>query len=55
MVEYQRKDIVRLREAVLDELKGQLWFKDNAFEIYKVGEDGMKYPEYDFPGSISIR
>ena len=41
MVEYQRKDIVRLREAVLDELKGQLWFKDNAFEIYKVGEDGM--------------
>lgn len=41
MVEYQRKDIVSLKEAVFDEQKGQLWFKDNAFEIYKVGEDGM--------------
>ena len=40
MVEYKRKDIVRLREADFDELKGQLWFKDNAFEVYKVESDG---------------
>ena len=41
MVEYQRKDIVRLKDVDFDGLKGTLWFKDNAFEIYKVGVDGM--------------
>ena len=50
MVEYQRKDIVRLREAIFEELKGQLWFNDNAFEIYNLGADGMvSLMEYDVP------
>jgi type I restriction enzyme M protein len=41
MIEYQKGDIVRLGDSEFDELKGQLWFKDNAFEIYKVVPDGM--------------
>lgn len=41
MIEYQRKDIVRLGDPEFDKMKGQLWFKDNAFEIYKVGADEM--------------
>lgn len=50
MVEYKRKDIVRLREADFDELKGQLWFKDNAFEVYKVESDGrISLMELDEP------
>lgn len=50
MFEYQRKDIVRLREAVFDGLKEQLWFKDNVFEIYKVGVEGMlSLVELDVP------
>lgn len=50
MIEYQRKDIVRLREADFDELKGQLWFKDNAFEVYKVESDGrISLMELDEP------
>lgn len=41
MVEYQKGDIVRLGDSEFDKLKGQLWFKDNTFEIYKVGPDEM--------------
>ena len=41
MFDYQRKDIIRLREGVFDELKGQLWFNDNAFEVYELESDEM--------------
>ena len=41
MVEYQRSDIVRLVESKFEELKANLWFKDNAFVISAVGSDGM--------------
>lgn len=50
MTKYQRNDIVRLREAKFEELKGHMWFKDNAFAIDKVGQDGMVYLfEHDEP------
>lgn len=41
MVKYKKGDIVRLGNPEFDELKGQLWFKDNAFKIYKVGSNDM--------------
>ena len=41
MVKFERKDIVRLSEPKFEELKVNLWFKDNAFEITKVEEGGM--------------
>lgn len=54
MVEYQKGDIVRLGESEFEEQKGQLWFKDNAFEIYKVGTDGLvSLMELDEPVAIS--
>jgi len=31
MVDYQWNDIVRLTDAKFEELKGKLWFSDNAF------------------------
>ena len=51
---YQKNDIVRLGEAEFEKLKGQLWFKDNAFEIYKVGADGLvSLIEIDKPVAVS--
>lgn len=41
MVKFERKDIVRLNEPKFEELRGVLWFKDNAFEITKVEDSGM--------------
>lgn len=41
MEKFKRKDIIRLREPKFEELKETLWFKDNAFEITKVEENGM--------------
>lgn len=41
MVKYQRKDIVRLTDSKFEEVQGELWFKDNAFEITKAEESGM--------------
>ena len=40
MVEYQRNDIVRLGDSKFEELKGQLWFSDNAFVVAEVEKDG---------------
>ena len=40
-MKFERKDIVRLSDPKFEELKGALWFKDNAFEIMKVEENGM--------------
>ena len=40
MVEYQRNDIVRLGDSKFEELKGQLWFSDNAFVVAEVKKDG---------------
>lgn len=41
MEKFKRKDIVRLSDPKFEELKETLWFKDNAFEITKVEENGM--------------
>lgn len=41
MAEFQKNDIVRLGESKFEAVKGQLWFKDNAFEINAIKEDGM--------------
>ena len=41
MVEYQRNDIVRFEDAKFEAVREQLWFKDNAFEITAIKEDGM--------------
>ena len=41
MVEYQKNDIVMLGESKFETVKGQLWFKDNAFEITAIKDDGM--------------
>ena len=40
-MKFERKDIVRIRDPKFEELKGALWFKDNAFEITKVEDNGM--------------
>lgn len=40
-MKFERKDIVRLREPKFEELRENLWFKDNAFEIMKVEDNGM--------------
>lgn len=40
MEDYQRYDIVRLSDSKFEELRRELWFKDNAFEITEVKEDG---------------
>lgn len=54
MVEYQRNDIVRLGDFKFEELKGQLWFSDNAFVVAEVGKDGMvSLNELDMPLSAS--
>ena len=39
MMKVERMDIVRLREPKFEELRGNLWFKDNAFEITKINLD----------------
>lgn len=41
MFKYHRNDLVRLGETKFEELGELLWFKDNAFEITAVKEDGM--------------
>lgn len=41
MVKFERNDIVRLTDSKFEELRGELWFKDNAFEITEVKDDGM--------------
>lgn len=41
MVEYQRNDIVRLEDSKFGEQKENLWFKDNAFMISEVEDNGM--------------
>ena len=41
MMKFERKDIVRLSEPKFEELRGNLWFKDNAFEITKMEDGGM--------------
>lgn len=41
MVEYQRNDIVRLGDSKFKEQKENLWFKDNAFMISEVRDNGM--------------
>ena len=43
MAVLQRNDIVRLQDHKFNELKGKLWFNDNAFMISEVGEDGKVY------------
>ena len=54
MVEFQRNDIVRLTESKFEELKKQLWFKDNAFVISEVGEAGtVALKELDKPVSVA--
>lgn len=41
MIEFQRNDMTRLAESGFEAVKEQLWFKDNAFEITAIKEDGM--------------
>lgn len=41
MIEYQKNDIVRLVESKFESVRRQLWFKDNAFEIVAIKDDGM--------------
>lgn len=41
MIEYQKNDIVRLAESKFESVREQLWFKDNAFEIIAIKDDGM--------------
>lgn len=41
MIEYQRDDIIRLRAPKFEEIKGKLWYSDNAFVIAAVNQDGM--------------
>ena len=54
MVEYQRNDIVRLVDSKFEELKGQLWFSDNAFVVAEMEKDGMvSLNELDMPLSAS--
>ena len=54
MIDYQRYDIVRLKESKFNELKPQLWFKDNAFVISKVVNDNhVSIKELDEPVSVS--
>ncbi len=54
MVEYQRNDIVRLSESKFEELKSELWFKDNAFMISEVEDKGMiSLKELDEPVLVS--
>ena len=54
MIDYQRNDIVRLKESKFDVLKPQLWFKDNAFVISEVVNDNhVLIKELDEPVSVS--
>lgn len=53
MVEYQHNDIVRLKENKFAELKGKLWFKDNAFVISEVMSNGVSLKELDEPVAAS--
>jgi len=40
-MEFQKNDIVRLRKDKFEELREELWFKDNAFLITELKDDGM--------------
>lgn len=40
MTEYRHNDIVRLKNTKFEELKGELWFKDNTFAVAEVKDDG---------------
>lgn len=53
MVDYQRNDIIKLKETKFKELEGQLWFKDNAFVVAELKESGMaSLKELDEPVSV---
>lgn len=54
MVDYQWNDIVRLTDAKFEELKGKLWFSDNAFVITgEVQEGVVSLKELDAPVTLS--
>lgn len=54
MVDYQRNDIVRLVDTKFEELKGQLWFSDNAFVIAEAcNGSSVSFKELDVPVSVS--
>lgn len=54
MVDYQWNDIVRLKDAKFEELKGKLWFSDNAFVITGVDQEGkVLLKELDAPVTLS--
>lgn len=54
MIEYQRNDIVQLSNPKFEDIKGQLWYSDNAFAIAEVGQDGMaSLKEFDAPIPVS--
>lgn len=53
MVEYQHNDIVKLKENKFAELKGKLWFKDNAFVISEVMSNDVSLKELDEPVAAS--
>lgn len=54
MVDYQWNDIVRLKDAKFEELRGKLWFSDNAFVITgEVQEGVVSLKELDAPVALS--
>lgn len=54
MVDYQRNDIIRLKDSKFEELKSQLWFSDNAFAVAEVGIDGVvSLNDLDEPVTVS--
>ena len=54
MVDYQWNDIVRLKDAKFEELRGKLWFNDNAFVITGVDQEGKaSLKEFEEPVALS--
>lgn len=54
MIDYQRNDIVKLSNPKFEEIKGQLWYSDNAFVIAEVGQDDLaSLKEFDAPIPVS--